>query len=194
MSLDSSPYTAPSSDISINNAKGEEVFQLPKFSAWGVLFLMIITLGIYYYYWLYSRTKVINRICDRKISSILTGVVLSLFVVSLILSLYRGLTEDSGSPYDLQLALAEAIFNIACSIATLFWLYAIRNRLHYMCKLNKRSAFWMSGFLTFIANAIYLQYKINQVIEHKEHMNKIELNDKFQPSQSFDDGVLRATR
>ncbi|MBU2713502.1 DUF4234 domain-containing protein, partial [Zooshikella harenae] len=156
MILDKSPYSAPSSEISNHNTGGEGIYQLPRFSAWGVLFLMIITLGIYYYYWLYSRTVIINRICDRKVSSILSGSVLVLFVVSFILSLCQVFAEEIGFTYDLQLAFAEAIFNLASSITTLFWLFAIRNRLHYMCKSNKRSLFWMNGFITFIANAIYL--------------------------------------
>ncbi|MBU2705978.1 DUF4234 domain-containing protein [Zooshikella marina] len=194
MSLDSSPYTAPSSDISTNSSENDSICQLPRVNLLIVFSLIFFSLGIYYYYWMFSRTKIINRVCDRKISPLLSSLVVVLFVGSLILGLYLLFAVRLGWDYDSQIILAESVVNYSCLITSIFWLFAIRDRLHYMCKANKRSSFWMNWFFTFLGAALYLQYKINQVIDHKEYLRNLELNDKFQPSKSFDDGVLRATR
>ncbi|RDH41565.1 DUF4234 domain-containing protein [Zooshikella ganghwensis] len=167
MSLDNSPYATPSSEISISSSGENGICQLPRFSAWMVLLLMIVTLGFYYYYWLYTRTLIINRVCKHKISTSLSGSVIALFVVTLILGIYSIIAERFGLVYDSQIALADSIFNLACSVTSIFWLFTIRNRLHYMCKANKTGPFWMNGLITFFGTAIYLQYKITRLLTIK---------------------------
>lgn len=180
MSSTNSPYAAPNSDLSPDTYGEEGVYELPRFSAWGVFFLTLVSFGLYYYYWMYKRTVVINSVCDDKISMHIPYIVIFYGIVSFIYGLYQNYTIHTGS-YMPQFLLVEAFIHIIFLILAVFWLYTIRNRLNYIFQANKTDKFWISGILTFFGTIIYLQYKMNKVIDHQTH----SLNQEFKELSSI---------
>ena len=150
-SAGSNPYKAPESDV-LNRNLECKVSNFKRFSAWGVFGLGFITLGIYYVYWIYTRTQVINEFHTRKIA---TGPAIGLVIVviiSFLFGIYSGATEQTN-------ALFEGVINIAYFVLYLVAVFAIRGCL---IEIADRK---ISGVLTFFFSAIYLQYKINEAID-----------------------------
>ncbi|MGI0116076.1 DUF4234 domain-containing protein [Zooshikella sp. RANM57] len=176
MSSANSPYAAPTSDLALDTFRKEGIYELPRFSACGVFFLTLVTFGLYYYYWMYRRTVIINRVCDRKISMHIPNLVIVYCIVSFIYGIYQNyIIYTSGripEPF-----LVEYIMQIIFLVLATFWLYNIRNRLNYMFKAKKKDMFWIGGILTFFGNAIYLQYKVNKFIDHTSQNLNQEFNE-----------------
>ncbi|WP_163832268.1 DUF4234 domain-containing protein [Spartinivicinus ruber] len=164
MSVDQSPYAVPNANLVADSSKDNGISQLPRFSAWGVFFLTLITLGIYYYIWMYKRTKVINTVCNKKIPTGLTNTAISLYIINFLMNIYIGAV---GEGVDSSVIMVENIISIVAVILSIIWLYTIRNRLHVIENVSKDSKFWIGGILTFFFSTIYLQYKINQMIDEK---------------------------
>jgi hypothetical protein len=141
---------------------------LPRVSVWAVLGLSIISLGLYYTYWLFTRTQIINRVIDRPIPMILVHTVLGLLMLNLILSFVSGYNPDN-EQYQ-QLA---RISGLVYSLFNLFWVFTLRQRLHKMTQAGERSLFWINGIWTFLFQVLYLQFKINEYIE--EHTSESSL-------------------
>jgi hypothetical protein len=141
---------------------------LPRVSVWAALGLSIVSLGLYYTYWLFTRTQVINRVCDKPISMTLVHTVLGLLMLNLILSFVSGYNPDN-EQYQ-QLA---RISGLVYSLFNLFWVFTLRQRLHRMTQAGERSLFWINGIWTFLFQVLYLQFKINEYIE--EHTSESSL-------------------
>ncbi|MBU2709415.1 hypothetical protein KCM76_25715 [Zooshikella marina] len=46
-----------------------------------------------------------------------------------------------------------------------------------MFKAKKKDMFWIGGILTFFGSVIYLQYKVNKVIDHQSQNLNQEFNE-----------------
>lgn len=158
-SNEQNPYSPPEANLQADNT-GHKIENFPRFSAWAVFGLTIITLGIYYPYWLFTRTRILNRIHENKISCALVNVVIGLFIVNLVLSYISGM-----NPQDEDLNLSANLINILYAITNLYWVFSFRNRIHQITGADKESGFWLGGILTFFFQVIYLQYKINEYID-----------------------------
>jgi len=134
--------------------------KLPRFSAWGVFGLSIISLGLYYTYWLFTRTQIINQIQDQKIPMGLAHTVIGLLMVNLIFSLMSGANPDNEDYRQLA-----SISGLCFNLGNLFWVFIIRQRIHRMTKAGEQSLFWLNGIFTFLFQVLYLQYKINEYID-----------------------------
>ena len=63
----SNPYKAP--EAAVSEAAGEKLSDVyDRFTAWAVFGLGVITLGIYYIYWMYTRTRRLNPHIEEPIS------------------------------------------------------------------------------------------------------------------------------
>lgn len=133
---------------------------LPRFSAWGVLGLTIVTLGLYYIYWLFTRTKIINQVHSDKIPAGVVSTVLGLLLINIIVSFYSGMY-----PENLDYQLYANLSSIAYSLSNLYWVFSVRNRIHQMSQAEKQGGFWLSGIMTFFFQVLYMQYKINEYID-----------------------------
>ena len=81
------PYKTPDSDVSdIKNGEITIDNCFPKISAWMVFGLSLISIGIYPVYWLYTRSKKMNLVVERKISETLLYVFVGLCAVTTIYS------------------------------------------------------------------------------------------------------------
>jgi|GEM_PF-3168610 len=155
-------------DTTTANTPGHALQALPRVSVWAALGLSIISLGLYYTYWLFTRTQTINRVTDRPISMILVHTVLGLLMLNLILSFVSGYNPDNE-----QYRQLASISGLAYSLLNLFWVFTLRQRLHKMTQAGERSLFWINGIWTFLFQVLYLQFKINEYIE--EHSNESSL-------------------
>ncbi|WP_163832105.1 DUF4234 domain-containing protein [Spartinivicinus ruber] len=162
MSVDQSPYSVPNANLEADLSKDNGISQLPRFSAWWVLLLTAFTFGIYAFIWLYKRTVIINKIQNRKIEPWLINTAISLFIINNLLSFYTGY---SGNTIDPALQIVSMIMSFTGGIFSLVWIFKVRNRLNYIGNATKGSRNWIGGILTFFFTVIYLQYKINQMID-----------------------------
>jgi len=152
-------YRPPDSNVE-NQVGPQGIETLPRFSAWGVLGLAIITLGIYPLYWLYKRTERINEICEKEIPQWLSGAALIFYTLGLVTNMIpEQYYED---PLVLFGAAAVSIVNLVFYI---WWIFAVRSRMQMMIDRDRFPDFNVGPVLTFFFQTIYLQYKINQYID-----------------------------
>ncbi len=116
----------------------------------------MITLGFYLYYWLYSRTKVINSLHEKPISMILLGSLLTVFVVSSTSSFW------GESPPAIIAGLIITLVYLVLYIVTVI---KFKNRLQDLLTRAHGQQFKVGGFLSFMFSSIYFQYKINDFNE-----------------------------
>ena len=161
-SSEQNPYSPPEADLQTINTSNL-IENIPRFSAWGVFGLTVITFGIYYVYWLFTRTKILNKVIDDKISMGLAYTVIGLLSVNFTLSFMSGM-----DPGNTDLVLASNLVNLAYAIANLFWVFTFRNRIHQITNADKEQGYWLGGIMTFFFQVIYLQYKINEYIDNSK--------------------------
>ena len=149
------PYKTPEAQL-VLPAKDKRINNFKRFSAWGVLGLTIITLGIYSYYWMYSRAKIINSIHEDKISPIL------IFTFLIVVALYYALSFFSESQVAVLASLPIMLAYLVLYIAVIF---KIRNRLQDIINSSSSRRYKLGVVLTFFFYAIYLQYKINECLD-----------------------------
>ena len=148
-------YEAPTSEV-ISEIGADGIGNFKRFSAWGVLGLSIITLGIYPIYWLYTRANTINEFHSTKISV----VVINAFILLVLASTGASIAIEF-YPDNEILNILNAVSSLAYFVSYLVLLFTIRNRLR---EITKKS---INPVLTFFGTAIYFQYKINQTIDEE---------------------------
>ncbi|WP_426359101.1 DUF4234 domain-containing protein [Pseudocolwellia sp. HL-MZ19] len=67
-------FEAPKADLS-TPVTANPILEMQRFTAWGVFGLSIITLGLYYLYWLFTRMNKIN-----SLSKVAKGNIIALYV------------------------------------------------------------------------------------------------------------------
>jgi uncharacterized Tic20 family protein len=162
---ENNPYSTPSADLHVplSDNSIEAIKKIPRFSTWAVVGLSIITLGIYSYYWLYSRTKMLNSLLvdsNNKIPSGLTLSIIILAIINFFLSLYPLFNAGQVSSAIDGLSMFISIIGV---ILFLVWAFSFRKRLNTLSNSQKGERFWLGGILTFLINVYYFQYKINQI-------------------------------
>lgn len=156
------PYAAPDSDLNkVSKDSGIEIFE--RFSAWGVFGLMLVTLGIYYYVWLYKRTNILNPVVENDISGSFVSATLVLIILSYVGEIGEFLMLDSA--YYLTYTTAYTVIGIVATVMSTVWVFKIRNRINQLTKSYRGDKTWCSLVMTFFFSAIYLQYKINQNLD-----------------------------
>ncbi len=157
------PFEAPSANLETQTS-GQLSFvnSFTRFTAWGVFGLMIITLGLYLYYWMFTRVKKLNSnlSMEHKISSLLTHTVIA---TGLIYTLFAYLPNFVDSSLIQSMLLVTVILMMVYFVAYLMWIFKFRNRLNLLTGAKKGDKLWLGGIMTFFFNVIYFQYKINQI-------------------------------
>jgi len=119
-----------------------------------------VTQWLYSVIWLYNRTKVLNKISKSDpISSGYVNTSIACFIVGLALDVY---TRVSGNEA-MNVLLASAVIYLISAIFIVIWCFKIKRLIEDLpvAGLPMR----LSGFMTFLFHVIYLQYKINQLID-----------------------------
>lgn len=157
-------YSAPQSDVAGVVDTTNEIDAFPRKSAWLVFFLGIPTLGIYSYYWLYTRTQRMNSLPNRKLSIMIPSMLLILtfvsFVVSALGAIYKGNTV---------LALVSPLISIIILVLYIISTFSLRGELRNVLESSGASKPDLNGVLTFLFSSIYMQYKINQCIDERNN-------------------------
>ena len=162
---DNNPYAAPKADLQIepSNKGTEKIKQLNRFTTWGVVGLTIITLGIYFIYWMYSRTKVLNnQLSTDKIAGWLIAICVFLYILTIGLS-YGPLLTSLNPEMIVTLASISLVASLINIVFFLTWIYTFRNRINKLSGSHKGDSLWLGGVLTFFISVYYFQYKINQI-------------------------------
>ncbi len=163
------PYSAPSADLDIKSTEKslDKIKQFPRFSTWAVIGLTMITLGLYGYYWLFSRTKILNSLLPNKpIASSLIIITLIILLLNLVLTLFIPVlpTMEFVNPKIIAtIYLLSIPVSFVAVILFLIWAFSFRNRFNILSESSKGSKFWLGIILTFFLNVYYFQYKINQI-------------------------------
>ena len=132
----------------------------PRFSAWWVTLLTIITYAIYMTYWMYTRTQVLNRLRPGAIPTPLIHLGLGAFFLYLAASFASIVYPESR-----DMEMAANVATILSAIILLVWLFWMRSGLNSILGASRGERLWMGPVLTFFLQVIYLQYKINQAID-----------------------------
>ncbi|WP_428240582.1 DUF4234 domain-containing protein [Gynuella sp.] len=154
-------YKTPASSFNIP-AFTEDLNVYKRVSVWNMLFLTIVTLGIYPIYWMYSRTWLLNIITREGISSSVIRIALvsgAVYVISPILGQVL-LGRQFAAAVGLFAAVSYIVF-------ALIWIFGLRAEISRIARSQGQSDFHANAILTFFFQVFYLQYKINQFIDRQ---------------------------
>jgi len=144
------PYRSPGWSSS---AEPEE-WELPKTSVWVIIFLTLVTIGLYIPVWFLRRRKILNRLSPgRHLDAFLAGLV-ALYGGAFVLGLSVGV---SGAPEGQNLQFWTSVVDIASRILTLVLSFQVK------AILEENYPDDISGVGTFFLSIFYLQYKINRL-------------------------------
>ena len=135
---------------------GDIVGQLKSQSTWRLVFLSLITLGIYGAYYIKLQTKIINQHLDRE-GQISATVATFIVALSCISAINLVLLE----PHPVETALLDTVW----SILVLIWVFKARNRMNMLLAVTKDQPQWFHGLWTFIFFYYYFNFKINRLNE-----------------------------
>lgn len=156
---DHNPYAAPETDVvkPSSDSNIEKIKAIPRFTTWAVVGLTIITLGIYGFYWIYSRSKILNRglSTDEKIPAWIIIGSLASYILYFLISI--------GSAFVPELSAIGAIIFIVYFVLYIIWIYSFRGKVNMLTATQRKDKFWIGPILTFFINIYYFQYKINQI-------------------------------
>lgn len=154
MSFESNVYSAPKSDLNVDDSTGLNYFT--RFSAWGVFGLSVITLGIYWIYWLYNRSNIINSFHPNKIASWLIIGFVTAYIINSLSSIV-----DAFVPANPIVAIVTLLSSLGYFVLYIMLVFGIRSRLSTVLGTS------LNGFLVFFFSALYFQYKINEAIDSR---------------------------
>ncbi|MBR36755.1 DUF4234 domain-containing protein [Pseudoalteromonas shioyasakiensis] len=150
-------YEAPEAELTQQNTGGNKpILNFDRFSAWGVFFLSLITLGIYAIYWLVSRTNKANALAKHQVNQNLVYGYIALYVINIAVA-FTSIPEVFSS-----------IISIITFIVGLVFIFSLRASLKELINEGSNEPVHLSGILTFFFYAIYFQYKINEAIDNQK--------------------------
>lgn len=170
MTDQNNPFAAPSANLQTpgsTNLKG--IKSIPRFTTWAVVGLSVITLGFYFYYWLFSRCKIINsQLKEDQISSKLIQSLLAIFVVGMALSIIdASITGPDPYAEPSLFGMVSGVISLIGLVLYIMVAFGMRKRINILTNSHKGDRFWLGGvgssLLTLFFSAYYFQYKVNQM-------------------------------
>ena len=152
------PYATPKAELIEKPQQAIERFE--RFSTWYVLGLTLVTFSVYYIYWLYQRTRILNQITQNKIGDGFIQLTVFLFFLSLLFSV-----GEIFQVQDQSYILMSDALGILSGIFELVWVFKFRNRLVDDVIDGENPRAEVGPVLTFFFQIFYLQYKINRQID-----------------------------
>jgi uncharacterized membrane protein (DUF373 family) len=155
------PYESPQADLSTPEEQSDRLDIFQRFSTWYVFGLALVTMNLYIFYWLYSRTKTLNRLKDiSPIGDAFMFSTIIINIVSLLLSL-GGMIFKNYNEY----VLMSNITSIIAGILLLVWVFKFRHRLNDFLEQHQLPHSKAGPVFTFLFQALHLSYKINENLE-----------------------------
>ena len=150
-------YEAPEAELTqANTSVNKPILNFERFSAWGVFFLSLITLGIYALYWLVSRANKANALAKHQVNQNLIYGYVAIYVINFVLA-FTDISE-----------VLSAVASIISLIVGLVFIFSLRTSLKELINEGSNEPVHLSGILTFFFYAIYFQYKINEAIDNQK--------------------------
>ncbi|WP_016955843.1 DUF4234 domain-containing protein [Catenovulum agarivorans] len=151
-------FEAPKAELADLNTN-DQILNLKRFSAWGVFFLSLITLGIYFIYWLYTRSTALNKLeTENKVNMTNLYVYIATYIVSQVVSIAAEFMPEQLEVEIVSLVIGLINFGFYIAVA-----FSIRKVLGEVLNKNQGDqVVGLSGGMTFFFSAIYFQFKINK--------------------------------
>lgn len=155
--------SAASSSAGISKIK-----EIKRLTTWAVFGLTMVTFGFYTFFWLFSRTKILNQNLaeEDRIASWIPIVGVVSFILYLVLSIGPAFMMSSNLELATTLMGIGGMTGLVYMVMFLVWIFKFRSRLNLLSESNSGEKFWLGGILTFFANILYFQWKINQIHDH----------------------------
>jgi len=153
------PYKSPEASVIESTNEGGLSHIFERYSTWATIGLSVITLGIYVFYWLYTRTERLNQHTDAPIGSAFINTTIVFYVLSL-LQYMEQFTEVSET-----FSAVIGFVAVISAILMYVWIYKIRNRINLLLNTVKGDESWLGPIYPFFFSIYYFQYKINGVID-----------------------------
>jgi len=153
--------------------------KFPRVSMLAIVLLTIATLGFYVPYWLYTRTRLIDKLYPGKpIPSLLIALCMGGYIMLLVLVFQVPVSENAeqimNSPEFDRLMNAAMIINMI----QLAWAMLFLQRINACAGYKPNDPEYGNYFILVLAhflivNIYYLQYKINQINDSGQKNNPI---------------------
>ncbi len=156
------PYAPPKANLDASSDV-TTVQAFPRFSTWWVLLLSFATLGAYLVYWLYTRTKILNRLTPANpIPMGFAAAAVIMLLVSAAASVLDGMY-----PHAIGLRQMSSAISMISGIVNLVWAFMFRHRLNEHFVPREDDRYWLNGVLTFFFTVFYVQCKLNELIDRE---------------------------
>ncbi len=158
-------YDPPKSDLaSSTDDRFGNIAVFSRFNTVYTIILAFLTLGLYFPYWLYTRTLKLNAIVKRQTSLVFMRIAVLLYVATYALYFAQGYFEAVGDEQGLlqYIEITTNSMDLISNLLLVIWVYKFRNRLN---ETFGGPEFRMGLVLPFFFSIFYLQYKINELID-----------------------------
>lgn len=165
MSSEIDPYAPPLASLDREEPAalpGNLIEELHYGSTWKLLGFGVLTLGAYWAHYAMHRTRTLNNHlpAEQRISIVLVWAVLitSYLSTGLILGFFF---LDAVPDIEVASNIADKVNNVVM----LIWVFSARNRINTLIEAPRDGRTWFNGLWTFLFNALYINYKVNQLRE-----------------------------
>lgn len=136
----------------------EIVIQLQSQSTWFLLFINLITLGLYSAHYMIRQTKIINSHLDKKNKlSIYFVFLIALLKYSSVFIVFVELTTFT----TLKLASAAFLIDLLVHLIVIAWCVKARNRMNHILNVPPGHFAWFSLLWSIVFRYLYFNYKVN---------------------------------
>ena len=134
-------------------------YSFRKESVLKILFLCVITVGVYLIYKLFQLSREINK-HNNEISSKFILLTVILFGISLA-SLVWGAIKLP----DTAILKSHLPVHFLSSVFDIIWIAKVRNKLNMLSGATKGQKRWLNAYFSSIFHVVYFQYVINRFYE-----------------------------
>ncbi|RUO34879.1 DUF4234 domain-containing protein [Aliidiomarina soli] len=151
----------------------KSIGKLKEQSTWRLFALGVITLGVYFAFYIKRQTAKINDMVDehKQISTAFVNAIIAMSFISLFL-LFASmpfLMVTPQSEIHPVVAISD-LSNFICGIMLLVWAIIARNTLNSAYEISKTDDEWFHGLWTVLFTTMYFNYHVNRIGE--QHAEK----------------------
>ncbi len=127
-------------------------------STWRLLFLIVVTYGVYGAYYCQRQSHILNKnfVSSRQISDHFSRTMIMLNWANLLLFVPYQLVEP-GNPIEF----VSEVVNSCSLVLFIVWGFMARDRLNELLQANPGDDSWSHGLWTFLFSPLYNNYKVN---------------------------------
>jgi hypothetical protein len=136
--------------------------EFPPISILLLILLSLATLGLYTWWWMYSRSAILNSalLPEQRINTNFMHLCLGGFVVTLVLAVAAGF-----QPENVSLESTVNILSLVLNIMVIVWVLLFRRGVHVLLG-QEETPYHMNLFWTLLFQVFYMQHKLNLIRAH----------------------------